>query len=114
MNIWRSGSLYRDSRSGEWEQRPIHWPGIVAGLALLQYQPVGNLECLRGGDRKIEMCLLVETLRVPEADMSKRKVLLGLIGTNIMGSLSSTLFADAFVAAVVYLPTQEYRSGPLL
>src|SRR5229473_8304759 len=57
-----------------------HMPGILAGLALLQYQPVGNLECLRGGDRKIEMCLLVEILRVPEADMSKRKVLLGLIG----------------------------------
>jgi shikimate dehydrogenase len=31
--------------------------------------------------------------------MSKRKVLLGLIGTNIMGSLSPALFADAFVAA---------------
>jgi shikimate dehydrogenase len=31
--------------------------------------------------------------------MSERKVLLGLIGTNIMGSLSPALFADAFVAA---------------
>ena len=31
--------------------------------------------------------------------MSKRKLLLGLIGTNIMGSLSPALFADAFVAA---------------
>jgi hypothetical protein len=31
--------------------------------------------------------------------MSKRKVLLGLIGTNIMESLSPALFADAFVAA---------------
>ena len=31
--------------------------------------------------------------------MSKRKVLLGLIGANIMGSLSPALFADAFVAA---------------
>jgi hypothetical protein len=25
-------------------------------------------ERLRGGDRKIEMCLLVETLRVPDAE----------------------------------------------
>jgi shikimate 5-dehydrogenase len=31
--------------------------------------------------------------------MSKRKVLLGLIGSNIMGSLSPAVFADAFVAA---------------
>src|SRR3981189_647167 len=31
--------------------------------------------------------------------MSKRKVLLGLIGANIMGSLSPALFADAFAAA---------------
>ena len=31
--------------------------------------------------------------------MSKRKVLLGLIGTNIVGSLSPALFADAFLAA---------------
>jgi shikimate dehydrogenase len=31
--------------------------------------------------------------------MNKRKVLLGLIGANIMGSLSPALFADAFAAA---------------
>jgi shikimate dehydrogenase len=31
--------------------------------------------------------------------MSRRKVLLGLIGANIMGSLSPALFADAFAAA---------------
>src|SRR5262249_19419 len=31
--------------------------------------------------------------------MSQRKVLLGLIGANIMGSLSPALFADAFAAA---------------
>jgi len=31
--------------------------------------------------------------------MSNRKVLLGLIGANIMGSLSPALFADAFAAA---------------
>ena len=31
--------------------------------------------------------------------MSKRRMLLGLIGTNIMGSLSPALFADAFAAA---------------
>jgi shikimate dehydrogenase len=31
--------------------------------------------------------------------MSKRKILLGLIGANIMGSLSPALFADAFAAA---------------
>jgi shikimate dehydrogenase len=31
--------------------------------------------------------------------MSERKVLLGLIGANIMGSLSPALFADAFAAA---------------
>jgi hypothetical protein len=31
--------------------------------------------------------------------MIKRKLLLGLIGTNIMGSLSPALFTDAFVAA---------------
>jgi len=31
--------------------------------------------------------------------MSRRKVLLGLIGANIMGSLSPTLFAEAFAAA---------------
>ena len=30
--------------------------------------PVSVEERLRGGDRKIEMCLLVETLRVPEAE----------------------------------------------
>ena len=30
--------------------------------------PVSLEERLRGGDRKIEMCLLVETLRVPEAE----------------------------------------------
>jgi hypothetical protein len=30
--------------------------------------PVSMEERLRGGDRKIEMCLLVETLRVPEAE----------------------------------------------
>ena len=29
--------------------------------------PVSMEERLRGGDRKIETCLLVETLRVPEA-----------------------------------------------
>ncbi len=31
--------------------------------------------------------------------MSKRRILLGLIGSNIMGSLSPALFADAFAAA---------------
>jgi shikimate dehydrogenase len=31
--------------------------------------------------------------------MSQRRILLGLIGTNIMGSLSPALFADAFEAA---------------
>ena len=31
--------------------------------------------------------------------MSERKVLIGLIGANIMGSLSPALFADAFAAA---------------
>jgi len=31
--------------------------------------------------------------------MSERRVLIGLIGANIMGSLSPALFADAFVAA---------------
>jgi quinate/shikimate dehydrogenase (NAD+) len=31
--------------------------------------------------------------------VSKRRILLGLIGANIMGSLSPALFADAFVAA---------------
>ncbi|HEY6858203.1 MAG TPA: shikimate dehydrogenase [Pseudolabrys sp.] len=31
--------------------------------------------------------------------MSKRRILLGLIGANIMGSLSPALFADAFAAA---------------
>ena len=31
--------------------------------------------------------------------MSKRKVLLGLIGSNIMGSLSPAVFADAFLPA---------------
>ena len=31
--------------------------------------------------------------------MSDRKVLVGLIGANIMGSLSPALFADAFAAA---------------
>jgi hypothetical protein len=36
--------------------------------------PVSMEERLRGGDRKIEMCLLVETLRVPEAE----KIALGL------------------------------------
>ena len=30
--------------------------------------PVSMEERLRGGDRKIEACLLVETLRVPEAE----------------------------------------------
>jgi hypothetical protein len=30
--------------------------------------PVSTEERLRGGDRKIEMCLLVETLRVPDAE----------------------------------------------
>jgi hypothetical protein len=30
--------------------------------------PVSTEERLRGGDRKIEACLLVETLRVPEAE----------------------------------------------
>jgi hypothetical protein len=30
--------------------------------------PISMEERLRGGDRKIEMCLLVETLRVPEAE----------------------------------------------
>jgi hypothetical protein len=29
--------------------------------------------------------------------MSKRKMLLGLIGANIMGSLSPALFGEAFV-----------------
>jgi shikimate dehydrogenase len=33
--------------------------------------------------------------------MSKRKLLLGLIGANIMGSLSPALFADAFMAAEI-------------
>jgi len=37
--------------------------------------------------------------------MSKRKVLLGLIGANIMGSLSPALFADAFVAAGLTVST---------
>src|SRR5262245_7004793 len=32
-------------------------------------------------------------------DVSKRRILLGLIGANIMGSLSPALFADAFEAA---------------
>ena len=31
--------------------------------------------------------------------MSERRVLIGLIGANIMGSLSPALFADAFAAA---------------
>jgi shikimate 5-dehydrogenase len=31
--------------------------------------------------------------------MSKRRVLVGLIGANIQGSLSPQLFADAFAAA---------------
>jgi hypothetical protein len=30
--------------------------------------PISMEERLRGGDRKIEMCLLVETLRMPEAE----------------------------------------------
>jgi len=30
--------------------------------------PVSTEERLRGGDRKIETCLLVETLRIPEAE----------------------------------------------
>jgi hypothetical protein len=30
--------------------------------------PVSQEERLRGGDRKIEACLLVETLRVPDAE----------------------------------------------
>ena len=33
--------------------------------------------------------------------MSKRRVLLGLIGANIMGSLSPALFADSFAAAEI-------------
>src|SRR5437899_1969563 len=32
-------------------------------------------------------------------DVSKRRILMGLIGANIMGSLSPVLFADAFAAA---------------
>jgi shikimate 5-dehydrogenase len=47
--------------------------------------------------------------------MSKRKVLLGLIGTNIMGSLSPALFADAFVAAGINAnaraPRKVYKPG---
>ena len=31
--------------------------------------------------------------------MSRRRILLGLIGANIMGSLSPALFADAYAAA---------------
>ena len=31
--------------------------------------------------------------------MSRRRMLLGLIGANIMGSLSPALFAEAFAAA---------------
>lgn len=30
--------------------------------------PVSTEERLRGGDRKVETCLLVETLRIPEAE----------------------------------------------
>jgi hypothetical protein len=102
--------------------------------------PVSMEERLRGGDRKIEACLLVETLRVPDAEkiagalasefsrdrnwslsaalrnhcrrprlgagrahvMNERKVLLGLIGANIMGSLSPVheepAFSELFLA----------------
>ena len=39
------------------------WSAVgAAGL------PVSEEECLRGGDRRIEGCLLVETLRVPDAE----------------------------------------------
>ena len=31
--------------------------------------------------------------------MSRRRILMGLIGANIMGSLSPAIFADAFAAA---------------
>jgi quinate/shikimate dehydrogenase (NAD+) len=63
---------------------------ISDGLVLEQGQPASKT-------RRHQMCrrLGASGRRV----MSKRKLLLGLIGTNIMGSLSPALFADAFVAA---------------
>jgi hypothetical protein len=41
--------------------------GEVWRAADLEF-PISMEERLRGGDRKIEMCLLVETLRMPEAE----------------------------------------------
>jgi shikimate dehydrogenase len=63
---------------------------ISDGLVLEQGQPASKT-------RRRQICrrLGASGRRV----MSKRKLLLGLIGTNIMGSLSPALFADAFVAA---------------
>ncbi len=43
---------------------------IWSAAALHQF-PVSAEERLRGGDRKIEACLLVETLRVPQAEASR-------------------------------------------
>ena len=45
--------------------------------------PVSMEERLRGGDRKIEMCLLVETLRVPEAEKIAATLVNEFPGTEI-------------------------------
>ena len=53
-------------------ERLIRDPAVACGeiwrAADKREFPVSMEERLRGGDRKIEACLLVETLRVPEAE----------------------------------------------
>ena len=45
--------------------------------------PISAEERLRGGDRKIEACLLVETLRVPEAEKIAAALASEFPGTEI-------------------------------
>jgi hypothetical protein len=58
----------------------IQEPGVTCGeiwSAVATGAPVAEEERLRGGDRRIAGCLLVETLRVPEAER---------IGANLSGA----------------------------
>jgi hypothetical protein len=80
-------------------ERLIHDPAVACGEIWLAADrrdfPISMEERLRGGDRKIEACLLVETLRLPDAE-------------KIAASLAAT-FPDTAIG--VYRVLCDIRAG---
>src|SRR5690606_27172240 len=74
------------------------WLGLSTRARPEPRKILAGLSRRAGGERSWPRAAAWQSISGADV-MSERKVLLGLIGANIMGSLSPAIFADAFAAA---------------